>query len=576
MKCGTCSSENPADSRFCIHCGARLGSAACGACGSALPPGAELCPGCGFPPAGAESLLAAESFEHQLYRAARSAFYRRFVERAERKSAETSLYRVIRLLARRPIELDIAASLGDLAGVLSEAARPYVASLRRREVQADLTAFLGIISGELQQRLEGLDALSRAAGAELTDHPIGPNFSRGSGAALPAADHLWPGIAAWIGPAIDLGRIASRPSSEAELLERLNEAFAEVVAAYDRLWQPLFAFVVRYMTDKCHLLLRRLSSFEADFDRYSARLAECRRAAAEEQLEAALAAALLAREAGPDEPLAPLLEGHLLYRLGRLEEARAAFEAGAELDLPYVSLEAERHFWTGRCLFDEGFYEESSAAFEELVALPRQQIEARYFQEAQFLLARAALLGGDGEGGSHLLLAAVGDGFTDVAAILDDPRLTGLRGRQPLQAALRSGAFLQALSRQAGILPRGSTYFSRTAAPLKAAGSWLELREDEEVVFFYDASRTGSGRHGLCLTSLRLIFRGSSGGRTESLPLERLDPFRLAESELAVGGGLVIPDAVFDRLGALAELLSRIGEIFTAQLATPTSPRPYL
>ena len=50
MRCPSCAFENPADSRFCFECGARL-SLVCGQCGAELPPGVKFCNRCGKPAA---------------------------------------------------------------------------------------------------------------------------------------------------------------------------------------------------------------------------------------------------------------------------------------------------------------------------------------------------------------------------------------------------------------------------------------------------------------------------------------------------------------------------------------------
>ena len=567
MKCCSCGAENSASSSFCAQCGAQLKEKLrCEACGRPLPAGAQFCPGCGYNLQRAAMILANETFEHRLYQQSRVAFYGRFVERAERKSAEASLYGVVRLLAKRPIELDLTASLGDLAGVLAEAAVPYVAALRRREVLSDLTTFLAGVSGEVQQQLARLDTASRAAAAELIDHPLSHAFGGGSaaGTALPSAHHIWPGIGVCIGPAIELNRLADKQTAEIELLDRLNLAFRDFVAAYDRLWVPLFGFVERYMAEKCHLIWRRLAGFELDFSRYAARIVECKNKAGDQLLDEALAAARLARVAGPYEPLAPMLEGHLLYRLTRREEALAAFDSAGALQLSFVGLNAERFFWSGRCLFDAGRHEEAIAAFETLVALPRQQIETRYFSEGEFLLAYAYLLVGNVERGCQRLLEAVKGGFTDVATLLDDAELAELRGQDPLRGTLRSCPFLQALGRQAGIHPRGSTYLSRKAPPLRnalAPGSWLDFSTAEEIVFFYDASRTGSGRSGLCMTDQRLMWKGAEG-RTQIVPLGGLLALELGENGLLINGELAISDQVFDRLEPLHRLLQWVRPLF--------------
>ena len=46
MKCPRCQHENPAESKFCVECGARL-SLKCRACGAELPAGAKFCNECG-------------------------------------------------------------------------------------------------------------------------------------------------------------------------------------------------------------------------------------------------------------------------------------------------------------------------------------------------------------------------------------------------------------------------------------------------------------------------------------------------------------------------------------------------
>ena len=46
MRCPQCRRDNPAEARFCWHCGAQL-AIACVACGAVQPPGAKFCPECG-------------------------------------------------------------------------------------------------------------------------------------------------------------------------------------------------------------------------------------------------------------------------------------------------------------------------------------------------------------------------------------------------------------------------------------------------------------------------------------------------------------------------------------------------
>ena len=46
MRCPQCRRDNPAEARFCWHCGAQL-AMACVACGAVQPPGARFCPECG-------------------------------------------------------------------------------------------------------------------------------------------------------------------------------------------------------------------------------------------------------------------------------------------------------------------------------------------------------------------------------------------------------------------------------------------------------------------------------------------------------------------------------------------------
>src|SRR5262245_21110168 len=48
MKCPRCQHENPADSSFCLECGAPL-SLACAACATHLPGGSKFCNKCGQP-----------------------------------------------------------------------------------------------------------------------------------------------------------------------------------------------------------------------------------------------------------------------------------------------------------------------------------------------------------------------------------------------------------------------------------------------------------------------------------------------------------------------------------------------
>jgi class 3 adenylate cyclase/tetratricopeptide (TPR) repeat protein len=46
VRCVRCKGENPADARFCLHCGAAIGSA-CAECGTGLPGGSKFCAECG-------------------------------------------------------------------------------------------------------------------------------------------------------------------------------------------------------------------------------------------------------------------------------------------------------------------------------------------------------------------------------------------------------------------------------------------------------------------------------------------------------------------------------------------------
>ena len=48
MKCPRCQHENPAESNFCLGCGARLGLI-CVSCGTDLPLGSRFCNKCGAP-----------------------------------------------------------------------------------------------------------------------------------------------------------------------------------------------------------------------------------------------------------------------------------------------------------------------------------------------------------------------------------------------------------------------------------------------------------------------------------------------------------------------------------------------
>jgi hypothetical protein len=59
MVCSGCSKENPGGSRFCLQCGAALGSL-CASCGAELPIGARFCNQCGSTVAGAEKVTEEE------------------------------------------------------------------------------------------------------------------------------------------------------------------------------------------------------------------------------------------------------------------------------------------------------------------------------------------------------------------------------------------------------------------------------------------------------------------------------------------------------------------------------------
>ena len=510
-------------------------------------------------------VAAPEELEQRLYRESRGAFYRRFIERLEKKSAESSLYGVIRLLAKRPIELDIAGATSDLAALLSELAGPYVTSLRTREIHLDLTAFLaGNATLELRQALDRLGAASRAAGAALEDHPLRNRLLEVRGDAN-AAPHIWAGIGTCIGPAVEpLQIVGVLSADEKVLIQHLNREFLGLLSAFDQLWLPLFSFVERYMAEKCHLLWAGLATFELDFRRYAALLAEAGRQLCELQLDDALTSARAAGAAGPDECLPLLLAGHLLYQLGRREEALAAFEKAASLPLPYINLSAIKLFWTGRCLYELARYEEAIPIFAALIALPKQRVDARFYMEGEFRLARAHLLTGNADQGSKLLVDAIFDGYTDIAGLIDDPALGGVRHHPAFSATLRSATFLRALCHAAGIHGPGSTYFARSAAPFKLASSaWLSLGEHEDLVFFFDASRTGNGRFGLCLTNQSLTFCGLSG-RPQRCPLEQLRSLELGPTGLELNAKMLITDQIFDRLDALHQLLTLVFKIFAS------------
>jgi predicted amidophosphoribosyltransferase len=47
MRCSNCQHDNPADFRFCMRCGTKLGHA-CPACGASLPPESLFCGKCGL------------------------------------------------------------------------------------------------------------------------------------------------------------------------------------------------------------------------------------------------------------------------------------------------------------------------------------------------------------------------------------------------------------------------------------------------------------------------------------------------------------------------------------------------
>ena len=55
MNCGACGTENDADRKFCMECGAAL-ALACPACGAANPPTSKFCGECGTALATAGSL----------------------------------------------------------------------------------------------------------------------------------------------------------------------------------------------------------------------------------------------------------------------------------------------------------------------------------------------------------------------------------------------------------------------------------------------------------------------------------------------------------------------------------------
>ncbi|MDH4017488.1 MAG: zinc ribbon domain-containing protein, partial [Actinomycetota bacterium] len=61
MTCPRCESENPAEGRFCLACGAALGG--CPSCGTANPPAANFCGTCGSPLGGAAAALTAPAHD---------------------------------------------------------------------------------------------------------------------------------------------------------------------------------------------------------------------------------------------------------------------------------------------------------------------------------------------------------------------------------------------------------------------------------------------------------------------------------------------------------------------------------
>jgi len=566
MKCNGCGSENPASSRFCAICGLRLSELErCEACGRKLPEGAQFCPDCGLRVDPAPMVTPSETFERHFYRQTRYAFYHRFVERIEKKSSQVSLYGVTRLLSKRSIELDMAGSLSDVAIVVGESAHPFVTSLRQREIYSELTAFLATISDEFWSTLSQLDHLGRLAATDLTDLRFGSANSPLEQISVPSLQRIWTGIGVSFGTAVEPSHIVGEVSAEtAIVLQELNHAFFKFVAAYDRLWLPFFDFIERYMAKKCHLLWQLLATYSHDFRRYSALLLEAKANANEDLLPEALAAIHKAHLIKPHEYQPPLLQGYLLYRLGRYEEAVQVLKNIEVESLPFVSLTIEKHFWTGRCLFELGRLEEAIAPFEAVVSQPKEQIQLRYLREAQYLLALTYLMVHEFEKGSQCLSDALRDGYTEVEGMITDPRLSGARDNLIFRTALRSVPFLQALGRHAGAHLGGSTYLSRSAAPVKLAISqdgWLQFEEGEDLVFFFDASRTGSGHHGLCLTDRRLVWR-ERNKVPRQLALENLHSTELAAEGLLLNSDFVISDQVFESLESLHLLLSQLRNIF--------------
>ena len=565
MKCASCSFEMAAGSRFCARCGSPCKQVTrCEGCGKVLPAESRFCPGCGYHLGQTPLVLATEAVENDLYRRTRKAFYQRFVERIERKNAQSSLYGVVRLLARRPIELDMAASLNDLARLLTEIAQPYVASLRTREVLLELSTFLAPETEAAQPALAKLDRLTRQVAAECLDYNLGPDPGRSS-VSCPTLPRIWPGLGTCFGPAIDPSRMVGNLSADCEiLLHELNQSFLEFVGAYDRLWPLLFSFVERYIAGKCSFYWHRFAHFDFDFQRYSSCILDAKKKADEGQLEQALEAVQAARTARPEEPLAPLLAGLLFYLMNRRREALDAFAQVDTLEPSFVCLVSERLYWGGRCLLEEGRLGESIAAFEALIALPKNQVEKRYYLEGEFLLARSYLLKQDIPNGVRRLESALRDGFTEVADLFNDTELQPVLSADPVRSTLQSRSFLQALSRQAGVHPQASTYLSATAAPVllaSAPDSWLHFEANEVLVFFYDASRSGSGRSGLCLTNHRLTWKEETGNATSVL-LSKLHSVQFTPGELVLNDKLKLSTVVFHRLDSLHCLLTMMPRIF--------------
>lgn len=212
-----CQAARQPDGKFCSQCGKLLKSLAhCQACDIYLPDHTNFCPRCGAAATAAEREEPVEAkLDSELLARIRQAFFGRLQQRIALVTGECSRYALMRLLARRAIDLDIAASLSDLASIVSAAAGSHGVCLRPREVFGELTGFFAAHSAEIDAALTRLELLAR----------------QDSILALPE----------------------QCPDDEIGILIELDQVFFDFVRVYERLFYPVCEFAEKELAAKCLL-----------------------------------------------------------------------------------------------------------------------------------------------------------------------------------------------------------------------------------------------------------------------------------------------------------------------------------